>query len=456
MAFSGKSPNATAQNWANTSRGSQNTTGDRWLKSAQKGGPGNLRRPPFARLLAHADKSTSTLASLVSDDAATTAAKVSKTFKEELDTLLIPGPKPASRADAMMIDNWVATALGRYVDKTRGRDENITGAVEDLVPILSIALHEVVRELTHECSERGIVVEKIWRTFVELFERVLRDVRGLLALHKRKTQDLTEALEGSKVELERLKSKYPAQVEKVRRALEQRFSLRQQELADQLKYREGENDALMDHLEKHRSDVQAWFPNFGLYKDSELRRSVGKGGAKGTEGRKGRSARDAKEAPGSKEPSPSKEVNMDGVDIQALEDPAVAVSVDLARVLTMIAPGERRLIGFYVSSMLGLTDKATIEELTRRTEASLTERKEELSDLKLRAEELELEIAALRGDDVLSPTSVPSPKGEPFGDGVEAEEENQMDGGSAARSGSDAPKASPSASPLPSVEEDAG
>ena len=61
--------------------------------------------------------------------------------------------------------------------------------------------------------------------------------------------------------------------------------------------------------------------------------------------------------------------------------------------------------------MLGLTDKATIEELTRRTEASLTERKEELSDLKLRAEELELEIAALRGDDVLSPTSVPSPKG---------------------------------------------
>ena len=34
----------------------------------------------------------------------------------------------------------------------------------------------------------------------------------------------------------------------------------------------------------------------------------------------------------------------------ALEDPAVAVSVDLARVLTMIAPGERRLIGFYVST----------------------------------------------------------------------------------------------------------
>ena len=73
----------------------------------------------------------------------------------------------------------------------------------------SIHSLEVVRELTHECSERGIVVEKIWRTFVELFERVLRDVRGLLALHKRKTQDLTEALEGSKVELERLKSKYP-------------------------------------------------------------------------------------------------------------------------------------------------------------------------------------------------------------------------------------------------------
>jgi hypothetical protein len=263
MAYPGKSPNVTAEKWANTSRSSQNTTADRWLKSTQKGAPGNFRRPPFARLLAHADKSTSTLASLVSDDASGSAAKASKTFKEELETLLIPGPKPSSRADAIMIDAWVSTALSRYLEKTRGKEEDITSAVEDLVPILSIALHEVVRELTHECSERGIVVEKIWRTFVELFERVLRDVRGLLALHKRKTQDLDEALEGSKQELERLKDKYPAQVEKVRAALEQRFSLRQQELQDQLKYREGENEALMDHLEKQRSDTQIWFPNFG-------------------------------------------------------------------------------------------------------------------------------------------------------------------------------------------------
>merc|ERR1719201_3224046 len=120
-----------------------------------------------------------------------------------------------------MIDEWITDCFDRYLARSRlQREENLSAAVEELVPVLSIALHEVVRELTHECSERGIVVEKIWRTFVELFERVLRDVRGLLALHKRKTQDLEEALEGSREELDRLKSKYPAQVEKVRAALE--------------------------------------------------------------------------------------------------------------------------------------------------------------------------------------------------------------------------------------------
>merc|ERR1719420_1731816 len=135
MAYPGKSPSATGEKWANTSRGSQNTTADKWLKSTQRGAPSSFRRPPFARLLAHADKSTSTLASLVSDDASGSAAKASRTFKEELETLLIPGPKPSSRADAIMIDAWVSTALGRYLEKTRGKEENITAAVDGARPV---------------------------------------------------------------------------------------------------------------------------------------------------------------------------------------------------------------------------------------------------------------------------------------------------------------------------------
>lgn len=353
-------------------------------------------------MLAHADKSASTLASLVSEDQTNSAARTSKNFKDELQTLLIPGPKPPSRVDAIMIDEWVSTNLARYVERSKNKAENLSQAVEEIVPVLSIALHEVVRQLTHECMERGIVLEKIWRTFVELFERVLRDVRSLLTLHKKKTRELQETLDSSKAEYERLKTKYPAQVQKVKRSLEHRFSIRQQELRDQLAYRDAENAALMEHLDSQRQDCQIWFPNFGFYKDSELRKQIGR-----TEGKKAERRK--------------KDAQVDS-SVVVSEDPAQAVSMDLARVLSMISAAERRLIGFYVSSMLGLTDKATAEEMTRKVTDQLNTAKDERAELTLQVRKLEREIASLRDDASGASGEDVAPRGET--------PEEQEDGGS--------------------------
>lgn len=77
-------------------------------------------------------------------------------------------------------------------------------------------------------------------------------------------------------------------------------------------------------------------------------------------------------------------------------DPASAVSADLARVLGMLGPAELLIIGFYVSSMLGLTDKATAEELTRKAAEMLREKEAEAEAFKAEVQELEQELAQLR------------------------------------------------------------
>ncbi|CAE8713240.1 unnamed protein product, partial [Polarella glacialis] len=77
--------------------------------------------------------------------------------------------------------------------------------VEELVPILSIGLNEIVRQVSQHCLERGLVLEKIWRTYVELFERALADARATLKKQKERTSKLEAELVRIQNELEELK-----------------------------------------------------------------------------------------------------------------------------------------------------------------------------------------------------------------------------------------------------------
>eukprot|EP00920_Eleutheroschizon_duboscqi_P028035 GHVT01068494.1.p1 GENE.GHVT01068494.1~~GHVT01068494.1.p1 ORF type:complete len:175 (-),score=32.00 GHVT01068494.1:3049-3573(-) len=65
---------------------------------------------------------------------------------------------------------------------------DLTAAVDELVPLLSIGLNEAVRQVSHHCAERGLVIEKIWSTYVELFDRVLSEMRRTHERHKIKAK----------------------------------------------------------------------------------------------------------------------------------------------------------------------------------------------------------------------------------------------------------------------------
>ena len=59
--------------------------------------------------------------------------------------------------------------------------------MQDLVPILSIGLNELVGQVSQHCIERGVVLEKIWRSYAELFEETFKEAREALRRQKEKT-----------------------------------------------------------------------------------------------------------------------------------------------------------------------------------------------------------------------------------------------------------------------------
>merc|ERR550537_2052248 len=284
---------------------------------------------------------------------------ISQWSEEMPSVIMFPNNRPCSVADAVVLNQWVTTTLGRYADKLSGSgapDGNLSQVVDELVPILSIGLHEVVRQVTHHCVERGVVLEKIWRTYVELFDRVLKEMKASLKLHKARTVKVQEELECANAELEELRRKHPQQMQKLKATLDGKFAQRQQELEDQLKYKESENLALSQHLDEQRCDLKSWFPLFEHYQLCQYKLSL----------------------------------QQLGHIPATTTSPEMAIAADLKRIVGVLPVDKRKQIGFFVCSLLGLRgskSQDTIEGLIKRKE-----------DNQRKVDELQARLSELKGE----------------------------------------------------------
>eukprot|EP00388_Colpodella_angusta_P006879 GDKJ01019928.1.p1 GENE.GDKJ01019928.1~~GDKJ01019928.1.p1 ORF type:complete len:359 (-),score=59.47 GDKJ01019928.1:61-1137(-) len=185
-------------------------------------------------------------------------------------TLIFPSNKPSSRMDAVLLDRWITHALEQYTVRL-GTKADLSMAVEELVPILSKGLNELVRQVSHHCVERGVVLEKVWRTYVELFDRVLKELKAELNQNHERTARTQEELERVSHELEETRQKHPQQMQRLITTLENKFAQRQSELEEQTSFLEAENRALAQRLREMQGEVDCFLPSFRSYKSCPIK-----------------------------------------------------------------------------------------------------------------------------------------------------------------------------------------
>eukprot|EP00931_Biecheleriopsis_adriatica_P093190 TRINITY_DN66935_c0_g1_i1.p1 TRINITY_DN66935_c0_g1~~TRINITY_DN66935_c0_g1_i1.p1 ORF type:complete len:389 (+),score=93.88 TRINITY_DN66935_c0_g1_i1:13-1179(+) len=343
-----------------------------------RGSPGSSSptptpRRPFERLLDRRLQSVSTFVSSTGSFGSQTAREARETrgsnWSEEMpEAILFPANKPSSRADAQVLDQWVSDSFASYAKRSvagSARDdsqleEDLTKAVEELVPVLSIGLNEIVRQVSQHCNERGLVLEKIWRTYVELFERALYEARESLRKQKEKTSKAEDELSRLRSELEDLKARHPEQLEKLKQTLSGKFTQRQEELTQQLTHIRGENRTLKVHLDEQMAKLNGWFPLFKMYKDSRYRKGL---------------------------------VDKPHGDVPKNAPAEVRLCADFQRILSALPGDVRRRVGLFISSLLGFRGGA----VGAQSSEALRDRKEvnvqKIAQLEAKLAELQAEEA---------------------------------------------------------------
>jgi len=191
-------------------------------------------------------------------------------------TKVFPSSNPSSRVDAVRLDAWITKCLEAYkTNSSKGpAKEDLAKAVEELVPILSTALHEIVRQVTHHCIERGSVLEKIWQTYVNLFNCVLHEMQASLKSEQEKTNSIHEVLMKTRRDLEGLKRSHPEKMQVVISELEEQFTTRQKKVEEELREAEEENHNLKQELRTVHGELELWYPSFPSYQDSYLKNHI--------------------------------------------------------------------------------------------------------------------------------------------------------------------------------------
>lgn len=304
-------------------------------------------------------------------------------------TKVFPSIMPSSRTDAIMLDAWITKSLERYSERVSEKDD-LAQAVEELVPILSVALHEIVRQVIHYCAERGVVLEKIWRTYVELFDRVLREMKSSLKTHKEKTAEVQTVLNEACKNLDDLRSSHPVQMQKVIVDLEGKFTSRQKELELELRARESENLVLTQELRDHHQLLECWYPSFHLYQNSYIKGQIPQHQA------------DRAAASNRASAAPNRRVSLTLQNQKEELTPEVAMAEDFKRLLSALAPDKRKTIGKELASLLSASSAKNGRGTQRKEgpddEAKVQQLLSEISDQDEYIRELEAEMAKLEGE----------------------------------------------------------
>lgn len=77
---------------------------------------------------------------------------------------------PVARKDAQALLKWLDNMLGQIPSNST----NIESILESALSIYEMCFHEVVRQVSTQCKERGELINRVWKAYISLLERALR------------------------------------------------------------------------------------------------------------------------------------------------------------------------------------------------------------------------------------------------------------------------------------------
>jgi hypothetical protein len=202
--------------------------------------------------------------------------EVSKTWK----TLIFPVAKPVGRNDVHLLDEWLKSTLlsqekayKQHVQAAIDSAEPLSNArkvmilVNQTIPVLTAAMNEVIRQVSVQCVERGQILDNVWSSFMEIFDKVLGETTSTMSVYQQKMDQLQADNTSYVLKLQSERGRYLEAIKNEKQTVEVRMTAKLDTLKEKLSVATAE----LKKASAAESECKLFFPRSAIYRKSVLR-----------------------------------------------------------------------------------------------------------------------------------------------------------------------------------------
>jgi len=192
----------------------------------------------------------------------------------------LPRTIPDKREDVAYLEEWLTERLSNLASShptLRDPSKKFSSAAAEVsqqqLAVLNKGFFEVVRQVGINCADRAELMMRMWRASHELFENVIRDLTSTVIEMKSNAETWKEKHDQAHKDMDILIWKQSRDLETAEgksKTHKSEDSAVYRDLQDELYQREKD----MNMMESTLSDLSIWFPNFGQYGSSVLRKQL--------------------------------------------------------------------------------------------------------------------------------------------------------------------------------------
>ena len=181
-------------------------------------------------------------------------------------SVVFPSLKPSGRQDVVLLDQWLNQSLAEKKLSEGLNQMDRSAVVKEQLNILMIGFREIVRQVAVSCTERGMLLDKIWKAMSGLLDFVVAEMQETIIACEGRMSDLNLRASRHESEILSLKEEHASEVKVLTQSVGHRWGKRVEILKQALVSKENtlqENEAII-------SLMRRWFPSFSSYADTLL------------------------------------------------------------------------------------------------------------------------------------------------------------------------------------------
>ncbi|GMI16672.1 hypothetical protein TrLO_g10838 [Triparma laevis f. longispina] len=182
-------------------------------------------------------------------------------------SVIFPSMKPTGRHDVELLDQWLNRALAEKALGEGMSSEEQSVMVKEQLNVLMIGFREVVRQVSVQCTDRGMLLDKIWKAMSGLLDFVVKEMQDTIIACEGRMADLNLRASRHEADILQMKERHANEVKVLTQSIGHKWGKRVEVLKQALLGKEKN----LQLYSKSVNLLEKWFPSFENYADTVLK-----------------------------------------------------------------------------------------------------------------------------------------------------------------------------------------